>query len=58
LILDEKIQIVNDMQKLIEKYNNYIDIELQQFKMDLDIDESSITELNDKSKIELKYYLF
>jgi len=58
LISDEKIQIANNMHKLMEKYINHIDIELQKFKMDLDIDESSTTELNDKSKIELTYFLF
>lgn len=58
MISDEKIQIANNMHKLMEKYINHIDIELQKFKMDLDIDESSTTELNDKSKIELTYFLF
>ncbi|KAL5236662.1 hypothetical protein ACI65C_004072 [Semiaphis heraclei] len=48
---DEKIQIANNMHKLMEKYMNHIDIELQKFKKDLYVSSSSTTELNDK-KIE------
>ncbi|XP_022169997.1 inhibitor of growth protein 3-like [Myzus persicae] len=48
---DDKIQIANNMQKLVGRYINHIDIELQKFKRDLDVVKSGTTELIEK-KIE------
>lgn len=43
------------MQKLVGRYINHIDIELQKFKRDLDVVKSGTTELIEKSNFILKY---
>lgn len=48
-ILDAKLQIANDMQKLLSKYINRLDLELQGFKTELEADKSGITEIIEKS---------
>ncbi|XP_025191703.1 inhibitor of growth protein 3-like [Melanaphis sacchari] len=45
---DSKIQIANDMQKLVEKYIKRLDLELYGFKTELEADKSGITELIEK----------
>jgi len=48
-ILDTKLQLANDMQKLLSKYINRLDLELQGFKLELEADKSGITEIIEKS---------
>jgi len=48
-ILDVKLQIASDMQKLLLKYINRLDLELQGFKNELEADKSGITEIIEKS---------
>ncbi|KAL5236666.1 hypothetical protein ACI65C_004076 [Semiaphis heraclei] len=45
---DSKLQIAKDMQKLVSKYINRLDLELQGFKTELEADKSGITELIEK----------
>ncbi|XP_060845986.1 inhibitor of growth protein 1 homolog [Rhopalosiphum padi] len=45
---DEKIQLVNKLHKLMAKYKNQLDIDLDKFKMDLEADEVGITEQIEK----------
>jgi len=49
LILDTKLQLANEMQKLLSKYINRLDLELQGFKNELEADKSGITEIIEKS---------
>ncbi|XP_015372222.1 PREDICTED: inhibitor of growth protein 3-like [Diuraphis noxia] len=45
---DSKLQIAENMQKLLSKYINRLDLELQGFKTELEADKSGITELIEK----------
>ncbi|CAI6353649.1 unnamed protein product [Macrosiphum euphorbiae] len=45
---DTKLQLANDMQKLLSKYINRLDLELQGFKTELEADKSGITEIIEK----------
>ncbi|XP_022173325.1 inhibitor of growth protein 3-like [Myzus persicae] len=45
---DSKLQIAKDMEKLVSKYINRLDLELQGFKTELEADKSGITDLIEK----------
>lgn len=53
MILEDKIKIANSMQELMAKFLKQIDLDLHNFKMDLENKQSGITELIEKSKIKL-----
>lgn len=50
---DEKVQIANQIYDLVDRYLRRLDQELQKFKMELEADNSGITEVLEKRSFEL-----
>lgn len=53
---EEKVQLAGHMHELMTKYLKRLDLELHKFKMELEADNSGITGLIEKSKINVFIY--